>query len=80
MSVFRRLISTPSRGKDWPILVGATRLCQGYAGQAGHSFETDTAPIEPFVSAFCGPSEPHLLTATRLGREPLLEFAAAHSE
>ncbi len=45
-----------------------------------HSLEADTPPVRPFVAAFSAPSEPYLLTATRLGRELLAEPAAAHSE
>jgi hypothetical protein len=45
-----------------------------------HSFETDTAPIRPFVTAFSGLCQPYLLTAARPGREPLPDLAAAHSE
>jgi len=47
------------------VLVGTPRLCQGYAGQAGHCFETNTSPVRPFMNAFSAPSEPYLLTAAR---------------
>jgi len=36
--------------------------------------------MQHFLQAFCGFVEPYLLTAARLGREPLPELAAAHSE
>jgi hypothetical protein len=32
------------------------------------NFEPRPKAIQPFVAAFSGPSEPHLLTAARLGR------------
>jgi len=40
-----------------------------------HSFETDATAVRPFVTAFCGLSEAHLLAAARLGREPLAAVA-----
>jgi len=44
-----------------------------------HSFETNTAPVRPFASAFCGFDDPHLLTVARLGREPMAVAVQAHS-
>jgi len=42
-------------------------------------FEPDASPVASFLNAFCGSPQPYLLTAARLGREPLAEAAHSHS-